>query len=191
MIRHSTTMSSLRIALRPVLIVSILTPSLIQTAERDTKGDDLTMTAQLSSDSLWLAWTNTSGHSCLLNLGGVSGDEPLYVVRLSIDSPNQRGDASVASVSGVLNGRVDPWVVFMPSKSQYQVTIPLDKIRLNRSGTLVSNLSHRYTLRVTYSAQPARDYAPGGKVVPFSLTQNGPTSVPLCRGLLSAFVIRE
>jgi hypothetical protein len=191
MIQHSTIMCSLHIALRLVPIVLILTTSWIQAAEQDRKGDDLTMTAQLSSDSLWLAWTNTSSHSCLLNLGGVSRDEPLYVVRLSIDYENHRGDASIASVSGVLNGRVDPWVVFMPPKSQYQVPIPLDKIRLNRSGTLVSKLSHRYTFRITYSAQPAKDYAPGGKVVPFSLTQNGPTSVPLCRGILSAFVTKE
>ncbi len=143
---------------------------------------DVTMSAQLSSKSLSVRWTNSNDHSCLLNLGSVLGEYPLYNLRLAVRSSGDRGNASITFVSGVLNGRFDPWVIFMPAASQFESNIDLDKIRLNRSGRTVSQVHPPYRLTIIYNAAPSHDYAPGGKKIPFSLTQNGPTNVPFCKG---------
>ena len=143
---------------------------------------DVTMSAELSSKTLSVRWTNSGDHSCLLNLGSVLGKYPLYNLRLTVSSGKENGEASIISDLGAISGRVDPWVVFMPKASQFESNIGLDDIRLNRSGIRVSQVHPPYRLTIIYASGLAYDYAPGGKKIPFSLTQNGPTTVPFCTG---------
>lgn len=177
-IQRFTIMCPLRIALKMFLIRMMA----LSVFALPSVAADVTMSAELSSKTLSIRWTNSGDHSCLLNLGSASGKYPLYNLRLTVSANKEEGEASINSGPSAISGRVDPWVAFMPKASQFQSNVGLDDIRLNRSGIRLSQVHPPYRLTITYVAGPAYDYAPGGKKIPFSLTQNGPTTVPFCSG---------
>jgi hypothetical protein len=152
------------------------------------QSSDLAFKTELSGPDLAVMWQNTSSHACLLNLGGVNGEDPIYIFKLSVSSSGEKGAAGIKNGTGVLEGRVDPWVIFMPSRSQFSVRIPLTTIVLNRSAISLAALKKPWKLQITFAGTAAADYAPGGNRIPFSLTRNGPTSIPICRGSLASMV---
>jgi hypothetical protein len=153
----------------------------LASAADDSRSPKITFVADLLPGFIRLTWTNVSSHSCLLNLGTVWAEQPLFALGISVNSGNGDMPASIANVSGVLNGRADPWVLFMPAQSEFRARVPLASIRINKSGMRVASLSGPYDIKISYEGRPATDFAPGGKAVPFSLSRSGPTNVPACR----------
>lgn len=134
-----------------------------------------------------IAWSNVGSAPCLLNVGGIIGDTMFYGMRLSVSKDGvQKETAAYIANGGVIEGRPDPWVVFMPVGSTYSIKIGLRHIMLRATQPLSEWRHWRLTIR--FVGRPARDYAPGGKLIPFAMSQNGPTSFKACMGALSTEV---
>src|SRR5579884_3263730 len=164
-----------------VLILCITNLELAKDDSRST----IAFTADLLPGSIRLTWTNVGSHSCLLNLGAV------WALGLYVNSGRGDMPASVVDASGVLNGRADPWVLFMPAQSEFRVRISLASVRIDKSGMRLASLSGPYTVKISYEGRPARDFGPGGKPIPFSLSRSGPTNVPACEGSFAVLVKNE
>src|SRR5579875_3610550 len=170
-----------------VLILCITNLELAKDDSRST----IAFTADLLPGSIRLTWTNVGSHSCLLNLGTVWAEQPVLALGLYVNSGHGDMPASVVDASGVLNGRADPWVLFMPAQSEFRVRISLASIRIDKSGMRLASLSGPYTVKISYEGRPARDFGPGGKPIPFSLSRSGPTNVPACEGSFAVLVKNE
>jgi hypothetical protein len=150
-------------------------------------GLKLSASLQDAESQVEITWTNESASPCLLNVGGLLGTMELYDLTLVVSGGEVSGrkNASIGR-SGAIEGRLDPWVVFMPPGAAYSVRASMDSIRLNRSGKSLSSLKGPWTLTIQYKGEPAVDFAPGKGQVPYSLTRNGPTSIRFCEGVLTA-----
>jgi hypothetical protein len=138
-----------------------------------------------------VTWKNVDNQACLLNVGTIFGDMPVYALKLSISGGGMKDQPADVMETAAIEGRPDPWVIFMPPKSGYSVRIATNKIMLRAHGRTLDEVRGRWRLKVTFFGRPALDYGPGGKKIPFRLSQNGPTAVPFCTGLASAEVARD
>ena len=138
-----------------------------------------------------VTWKNVDTGPCLLNMGAIFGGMPIYSLKMSMSLAKMQDQAMSVAEGVAIEGRPDPWVIFMPPQSSYSVRIATNKIMLHRNGQSLRQLSGRWKLTITYIGKPALDYGPGGKQIPFRLSQNGPTAVPFCTGLASSEVARD
>jgi hypothetical protein len=84
-----------------------------------------------------------------------------------------------------IEGRIDPWVVILPGNAEYVVRISMRDLTLADGSNLAGHRSEDWVLRITFVGKVAFDYAPGGRRVEYSITQNGVTSIPSWTGTLT------
>lgn len=150
-------------------------------------GLKLSASLQDAESQVELTWANESASPCLLNVGVLFGTMELYHLALSVSDGevSARKNASIRTGSAI-EGRSDPWVVFMPPRAAYSIRVPTDSILIGRSAKPLSGLEGPWSLTVEYKGEAAVDFAPGKGRVPYSLSRNGPTSIPFCEGIVTA-----
>ena len=148
------------------------------------QGSALELSASLKNaeSEIELVWLNTSGSPCLLNLGTIFGTEPLYRLMVSVSGEGANDGSASIGRRGAIEGRPDPWVVFMPTRAAYSIIIPTSSILVGRFRKPLSSLKGRWSLTIRYRGERAVDFAPGQGRVPYSLSRSGPTSIPFCEG---------
>ena len=140
-----------------------------------------------------LTWLNEGGPPCLLNVGTLFGTVPLYHFALFVSGAGM-SDRSRASIgrSSAIEGRPDPWVVYMPVGAAYGVRIPVGSIMLSGSGKPLDSVKGPWTLTIQQTGEAAVDFAPGGRgKIPYSLSRSGPTAIPFCEGVSTARLERK
>ncbi len=147
------------------------------------------MALRNDASELQIKWINDGSSGFLLDLGGLVGAEPLYGFRLLVAAHGRKPElVGVVEGSGTIEGRPDPWVTFLPPQSEFALSFGTNKLAIPREGVMIRDLKGPWTLTLTYSGEPATDYAPGGHKIPYSITRNGPTRIPFWVGTITQHV---
>ena len=147
----------------------------------------LTMTTSIKNSELEVRWANESSSTLLLNMGSIMGEHPLYALRLSVEGISKESRSlAVGGASGAIEGRIDPWVILLPPRSEYIQRFPLHSLLLRDGRNLESLKLKQWRLTTSFTGRDAYDKAPGGRKIKYSITQNGETAIPFWKGTLNA-----
>ena len=173
----------------------LIAMALVGTARATAQtGNNIRMTVQMPTrdDPMAITWRNIGPETCLLALGGIAGTRPLYTVDITLMRKEQGRSKAVRVIidddGGEYIGRPDPFVVVLPARASYTIVIPPENLRLASEHVSVKQIDGPIRITVVYRGKAGVDYAPGGRVIPFSLTRNGPTKIPFFIGSISADV---
>jgi hypothetical protein len=144
--------------------------------------NDIRLSVTLEKDAIHVAFNNVGGNVLLVNIGGIVQPYTFPMVHLSAGNGcKQHGRLSDASHGGVIGARGDPWVIIMPPGSTYSLRFSTRALVLAHGERLENVIQPGCSITADFEGVPGVDYA-GGRRIPFSITQNGPTMIPFWIG---------
>jgi hypothetical protein len=158
-------------------------------AEQIKTGVELSAQMPSKTAPIKLTWHNIGDRMCLLNLGGIAGGRPLYIIKMTATwAENGNAKTATINVGGGSDyvGRPDPFVVPLPPKASYNIAVFPEDLRLPNGASIGRMTGTPIKIKVVFAGVPGIDYKPGGQRIPFSLSANGPTTLPFFTGSLSA-----
>lgn len=155
----------------------------------------LELKAQLmqQSASIKLTWINPGPATLLLNVGSIAGTSgflpnPIFYIRAA---GVHDGNLVYTAGQSVMEGKLEPWVVCLPAKTEFAVSFDLRQLILpGYQKTLAEIQGQPYHLSISFIGRPAFHSGPTpDHVIPYNTTAEYGADFPFWTGLVKAEIV--